>query len=458
MALVERSLRWRRPKSPAARAWIAVLLAVQVAACVVFWPARAAAPEPVTKPFTDASFQALLANDPTTGGPVDTVQALVPLLPRALRSNFTLVYDSRSPFKDQITPAQPRVILFTDDGRFILTFIGDPKAPGHDLVETMSFDDDTAQFRLNAYVLPAAQRAGWAPSAQAANCGGCHGADPRPIYDSYPLWPGFYGSVLDTFFRDRIGRTELKKYRAFLAGPAKSGVYRSLVFRLGSPTPPYLNPALVRRHSVEVDPKAFPFLPNTRLGMALTELNRARIYRKLAAGPGFAAHEKDILAELLECPGAPRPSRQTVRAITAALDAENAARLKRLGGQPNDPAISIFGMEELKFVHALAEIDDIATRAGADRTDWSMALEPKSAAYFDGILSGMVGQRSYYLKEDLIYEMLGHLDLREPAFIRYSAAYGAFEKLGYPFGDRPDLELAIKGCPLLTGLRGARHA
>jgi cytochrome c553 len=446
------TLRW---KPGAKGAWVAPLLALQLAALVVLWPARAATPTPAAAALTDASFQALLKNDPTTGRPVDTVQALLPLLPRTLRANFTLVYDSRSPFKDQITPATPRVILFTDDARFIITFIGDPNAPGHDLVETMSFDDDTTQFKLTAYVLPAAQRADWAPSPAAANCASCHGADARPIYDSYPLWPGFYGSVLDTFFRDRIGRAELRKYRAFMAGPAKTGVYRSLVFRPGSPTTPYLNPKLVRAHSVEVNPKVFPFLPNTRLGMALTELNRERIYRKLAAAPAFAAHEKDILAELLECPGARRPGRATVRAVSAALDAENAARLKRLGGQPNDPAIQIFGMEELKFVHALAEIDDVAARAGADRTDWSMALEPKSAAYFDGILSGMVGQRSYYLKEDLIYEMLGHLDQREPIFARYSYAFAAFGDLGYPFGNRPDLQTAIKACPLLTGARRA---
>ncbi|HLY78138.1 MAG TPA: hypothetical protein VKQ70_02110 [Caulobacteraceae bacterium] len=439
------------------RRW--TLLAAQFALLLALWPAKAEPPaQAPTVAFGDAALQALLQRDPATGAPVDSVAELVPLLPRQLRTNFTLVYDSRSPFKDQITPAMPRVILFSDDARFIVTFIGDPTAPGHDLVETMSFDDDAAQFNLKSYVLPAAKRAGWAPSPAAANCAGCHGADARPIYDSYPLWPGFYGSVLDTFFRDKIGRAELKKYRAFLAGPAKTGVYRDLVFRRGSPTSPYLNPALVRHHSVEVDPKAFPFLPNTRLGMALTELNRERIYRKLAAAPGFAAHEKDILAELLECRGAPRPSRQTLRAVQVALDAENDARLKRLGGQPNDPAISIFGMEELKFVHALAEIDDVATRAGADRTDWSMALEPKSASYFDGILSGMVGQRSYYLKEDLIYELLGHLDLREPAFVRYSAAYAAFEKLGYPFGDRLDLQLAIKACPELTGHKHARAA
>lgn len=448
MAFLDRTLRRRRARG----VWLGAFVALQLAGLVVFWPARAASPEP----FTDASFRALLQNDPVTGRPVDTVAELVPRLPRELRANFTLVYDSRSPFKDVITPTAPRVILFTDDGRFIITFIGDPQAPGHDLVETMSFDGASAQFKLNAYVLPAAQRAGWSPSPAAANCAGCHGADARPLYDSYPLWPGFYGSVLDTFFRDKIGRAELKKFRAFLAGPAKTGVYRDLVFRPGSPTSPYLNPKLARNHSVEVDPKAFPFLPNTRLGMALTELNRARIYRKLASAPGFAAHEKDILAELLECPGAPRPSRQTVRTVSAALEAENDARLKRLGGQPNDPAVSIFGMEELKFVHALAELDDIATRAGADRSDWSMALEPNSASYFDGILSGMVGQRSYYLKEDLIYELLGHLDLTQPKFIRYSDSYGAFTDLGYAFGHRPDLKLAIKACPLLTGDHGRR--
>jgi hypothetical protein len=305
-------------------------------------------------------------------------------------------------------------------------------------------------------VLPAAVRAGWSPSSAAANCAGCHGADARPIYDSYPLWPGFYGSVLDTFFHDKIGRTELGKYRAFLAGPAKTGLYRSLVFPPGSPTTPYLNPKLIKHGVEQVNAKAFPYLPNTRLGMALTELNRQRIFRKLAAAPGFQAHEKDILAELLECPGAPRPDRGTVRAVRTALYAENDARLKRLGGQPDDPAISIFGMEELKFVHALAELDDIAKRAGADRSDWSMAMEPNSAAYFDGILSGMLGQRSYYLKEDLIYELLGDLQVVDPRILKYSSGYLAFADLGYPFGNRPDLKLAIKACPLLTGGRAAK--
>ena len=149
----------------------------------------------------------LLKHNPQTGRPVDSVAELVPLLPDELRKNFTLVYDSRSPFKASITPQLPRVILFTDDGRLVLTFIGDDQAPGADLLETMSFDDEQAKFVLNAYLLPAAERRAWRPSAADAKCERCHGADPRPIFDSYPLWPGFYGSVQDTF-PARPGRRE----------------------------------------------------------------------------------------------------------------------------------------------------------------------------------------------------------------------------------------------------------
>ena len=119
------------------------LLAAQLCVLLTLWPAKAEPPSPAVG---DASLQALLSRDPGTGAPVDSLEQLLPLLPRKLRANFTLVYDSRGPFKDVITPNAPRVILFTDDARFILTFIGDPSAPGHDLIETMNFDDDAARF------------------------------------------------------------------------------------------------------------------------------------------------------------------------------------------------------------------------------------------------------------------------------------------------------------------------
>jgi hypothetical protein len=104
-------------------------------------------------------------------------------------------------------------------------------------------------------------------------------------------------------------------------------------------------------------------------------------------------------------------------------------------------------------VRELAEIDWVAKRAGVDRSDWSMAMEPGSLAFFDGILSGISAGRSYYLKEDLIFELMSHLRDRDPAFRNYFKWQNVFVDLGYPFGHRVDLGQAAQSCPLL--LRGS---
>ena len=414
------------------------------------WSTLPAAAADGTEPFTEARLRALLAHNPQTGRPVDSVSELVPLLPEQLRRNFALVYDSRSPFKASITPERPRVILFTDDARLVMTFIGDDTQPGADLLETMSFDDEQAKFVMNAYLLPAAQRRDWRPSATEARCERCHGADARPIYDSYPLWPGYYGAVLDTFPKDRLGQRDRRNLAAFMAGAAQSGVYKDLLYPVGSPVTPFLDPRLFKDTTIELDPALLPYLPNARLGIALTALNRERIYRKLAAGPGFAANEKRMLALLLECRPSDRPSRKDTLAVLDALRTESAARVRRMGILAGDPHKDRNDMQELKFISELTEIDMVAGMADVDRSDWSMALEPGSLAFFDGMLSGISNGKSYYLKEDLILEMLSHLSQRQPAFARYLATENVLADYGYPFGIRIDLATAAKSCRLLT--------
>jgi hypothetical protein len=431
---------WRLVRLP-------LLALAALAAC--FLPGLASADD--DGPFTEARLQALLQKSPVTGRPVDSIAELVPLLPEELRKNFTFVYDSRSPFKSGISPEYPRVILFTDDARLILTFIGDERQPGFDLLETMAFDYEKAKFDLHAYLLPAGERRNWRPSPEEARCARCHGADARPIFDSYPLWPGYYGSVQDTFPRDRIGQKEGKNYAAFAAGAAKTGVYKDLIYPTGTPVGPYLDPRLFKDNTIELDPKLFPYMPNARLGIALTELNRQRIYRKLSAGEGFAANEKRMLAMLLECSPSDRPDRGAMRTIADALKAENADRLKRLGILPGDPHKDRNDMQEMQFVRELAEIDWVAKQAGADRSDWSMAMEPGSLAFFDGVLSGISNGKSYYLKEDLIFEIMLHLRDREGAFRKYFAWSNVFEDYSYPFGTRIDLGRAAKACALLGG-------
>src|SRR6202034_1606555 len=107
-------------------------------------------------------------------------------------------------------------------------------------------------------------------------------------------------------------------------------------------------------------------------------------------------------------------------------------------------------VEGLKFSRELAAMADTAARAEVDRSDWSMAREPGSLAFFDGILSGIERRKSYYLKEDLIFEILSHLSRGEPSFRRYFEADCLFADLGYPFGDRVDLAKAVGACGLLS--------
>jgi hypothetical protein len=410
-------------------------------------------------PFREQNLRELLRKNPITGLPVDSIRELVPLLPQELRENFTLVYDSRSPFRSSISPDYPRVILFTKDARFVLTFIGDESDPGSDLLESMSFDDNSAKFELRSYLLPAAERKGWQPQPEAANCARCHGADARPIFDSYPLWPGFYGSALDTFPPDRIGMKEENRFKRFLNGFSNKGVYQGLISTADSPVRPYLDPRLFRPDKTKLDySKIVAFSPNFRLGAALTELNRKRIYRKLTEGKEFWTYEKELLAELLDCNQNSITSRTLMRQVEKQLIQENAERKIRMKLRPGDPKRNWYDMQEGLFVRELAQIKSVAARAGADMSDWSMALAPGSLAFFDGILSGMHDKKSYYLKEDLIFEMLAHLSEREAAFRPYFAIDNAYKKLAgnspsetdsYPFGNRINLDKALKSCPLL---------
>ncbi len=439
--LLRGATRMRVAQRPGCLAFLLAPLIVTLA----FTPVR-----PETAPFNEASLQELLQKNPATGRPVDSIKELMPLLPQELRANFTFVYDSRSPFHSSISPEYPRVILFAPDGRLVLTFTGDEGKPGFDLLESMSFDDNGAKFELHPHLLPAAKRRGWRPSAAATNCSSCHGSDPRPIFDSYPLWPGFYGSVQDTFFQDRIGAKELENYLKFLGGAAKTGVYKNLDFPAASPVSPYLDPRAAGYDTVTLDPSALKFLPNTRLGMALSQLNRARIYRKLKEGKSFSTNEKRLLARLLECEPTDSPSDNAVLFVKDQLARENAERQQRLGLQPEDIKPARNNMQELRSVRALAEVDWVSNRAGADRSDWSMALEPGSLAFFDGILSGIYEQKSYYLKEGLIFEILSHLSAREPFFRPYFATENAFAKFGYPFINRIDMGKALESCHLLS--------
>ena len=374
----------------------------------------------------------LLARDPATGKPVDTIAELIPLLEPELRSSFTLVFATRSPEQD-VDPLHPRVVLFGNDARLVLAFTGDPIGPDRDILELLHFRDDTRAFELERFVLPAAARrdpklAELARDNGHANpneCSRCHSADPRPIFDSYPVWPGFYGSVQDAF---AISPDELASYRAFLA--SRDGVYKLLEFLPGSEVSPY-----------SIDPAEDPtgrLAPNMRLGMALTELNRKRIARKLEASPYYAKYRDKLLAGLLGC--APLPiAIEDRKRIEQQLSTEDAAKLDRARIDGPDQRDRL-RMTEINSFDNFAEIEYMARILDVSRADWSMATEPGAFALYDGILSGRVVEnnraRDFYFKEDFLFEMLR----AEPVFA--TKPYSIYQRVG----QRLDLPRAIAAC------------
>ena len=317
----------------------------------------------------------------------------------------------------------------------------------------MRFVDDRRAFELSRFVLPEAAARGPALAAEARRngernppvCLSCHGEDPRPIFDSYPLWPGFFGAVRDTF---PAGSPDLAPYRAFLDGAARDRrlPYAQLSWPSGTAVPPYTDPAGDDPRRVRLPAAELAHAPNTRLGIALSELNRRRIGRKLEAAPAYRALRRPLLARLLDCLPDDLPAEE-LRAVEEQLRRESLERRARLGlGAPTggEPAPAI---EELKMVRSAALVRATARRLGVGSSDWSMALDDDSLSAYDGVL-GADERDTRFLRLDVVSEMLRSLAADEPRFAPFVVPFRAFSDQA--FGERLDLDAARKACALLV--------
>jgi hypothetical protein len=119
---------------------------------------------------------------------------LIKLSPE-LKSNYSLVYESRSPIGASLKT--PRVVLMNKDASVMISFAGSSDMRGGHQLEIIERGNHLEPFRFKRidFSKPASERIEYAPS----NCMGCHGIKGtklgmRPIWDTYPDWPGMYGS------------------------------------------------------------------------------------------------------------------------------------------------------------------------------------------------------------------------------------------------------------------------
>jgi hypothetical protein len=107
-------------------------------------------------------------------------------------------------------------------------------------------------------------------------CADCHGADPRPIWEPYPLWPGVYGGV-------PTSKQELAHFRLFSNNIKKGDLYSLLWQKKKSP------------ELADISPNTVGY------STGITHLNLLRIARLIEQTPLFKEYRFAILAATIGC-------------------------------------------------------------------------------------------------------------------------------------------------------------
>jgi hypothetical protein len=216
---------------------------------------------------------------------VNSVEELAPLLPAALRSRYALVFASRS--LQQATYSAPRVILYGSDAHLIITFNGDASQRGFYSVETLEFGKDQ-QFRLREirFPLPGSSEPVFFSEPNPPACQVCHGSPARPVWDSWPLWPGAYGQR----YQAPLSGEERAGLESFLARQAAHPRYRHLLGIQRLADPETFHDTHGKRYAgVLGEP------PNAELGAQLQGMTVESLVRQMSEQASFTAYEYALL-------------------------------------------------------------------------------------------------------------------------------------------------------------------
>ena len=303
---------------------------------------------------------------------IASIDQLLAALPAGERSHYALMFESRS--LQGASFAAPRAILFGSDARFILTFNGDPAQRGYQSLETMEFDAAAKEFRLRELQFsPGAGAAVEVSEVNPPRCARCHGAPARPVWDTFPLWPGAYGER----YRAKLTARERAGLASFLAAQPAHPRYRTLLYSERYADAQTFRPSAVSLYSGSV---AEP--PNAELTLALARLQAQSITHQLRSRPAFAAYRYALLGLADDACGAlaefyPEALWRAQRAAFARFATDtvtaNLRQAHEKGLRAGDAAhadVSNAALLQLRFVAESA--------LGVPTRDWTLALEKGS--------------------------------------------------------------------------------
>ena len=207
----------------------------------------------------------------------------IELLPIELKSNYALLFESRS--LQEASYQYPRVILFAPSADGIFAFNGHAAQRGSNSLEMLTFDRKKNVFQLQEIVFKQGQAMEFS-QINPAKCVSCHGSDPRPLWETDSFWPGAYGGKndLEITLTNNYSQNEIDGFKRFILEAKTNPRYRQLR---------KIDRAFTRENA--------SFRPrNLNLAKYLVELNSKRLARLMKAD-GVLEKEANQLFDILNC-------------------------------------------------------------------------------------------------------------------------------------------------------------
>jgi hypothetical protein len=202
-----------------------------------------------------------------------SVEETLALLPKSSFGQYALVYSSRS--LQGATPLNPRAIVYDRKSGLTFAFNGDSKEDNFNTLEFMQFDQNTKKFELHEVTF----LGGKATISKPDTCLKCHGDNPHPIWDSYFLWPGVYGSE-----------------DANLVGDEKKNLVKWIAARAAHPRYQYLFAGQVSGLTTQSPDGHSITLGAQSLGMILSHQNFQAIALEFQSDPKLASFRYALIA------------------------------------------------------------------------------------------------------------------------------------------------------------------
>ena len=220
---------------------------------------------------------------------IKSIEELLPQLPAPYRSRYVLLFDSRSLHGSSFE--NPRAVIFGEDAKFIVSFNGEKSQSGYYAFETMEFTDNNFHYRE---ILFPENPTNEVKFSEPGKCLKCHTDPARPIWDSFPSWPGAYGER----YLMPLSPTEKEGLTKFAKIQSSHPRYKTLEKFADFSSPESFSPSARTRYSgVEQEN------PNSVFGNLLTKLALSKIAYEVAKAPNFAHFQFSLLASLEESCG-----------------------------------------------------------------------------------------------------------------------------------------------------------